>query len=129
MLVFFDDILIYNSSLYEHLQHVRVVMNVLRGNNFHVKRSKCSFATTSVSYLGHVISSEGVAMDTAKVDSVQSWPQPKSARGLQGFLGLAGYYKKFIQNFGAMAAPLTQLLKQQGFQWTEEATTTFVTLK
>jgi hypothetical protein len=129
VLVFFDDILIYSSSWTEHLQHVRAVMTVLRAHNLHVKRPKCSFFTTAVSYLGHVISAEGVAMDSAKVESVSSWPQPRSARGLRGFLGLAGYYRKFIQNFGAIAAPLTQLLKKNAFQWSDEANSAFVTLK
>jgi hypothetical protein len=129
VLVFFDDILIYSNSLSEHLQHIRAVMEVLRANNLHVKKTKCSFATQTVSYLGHVISSEGVAMDAAKVESVQAWPTPRSARGLRGFLGLAGYYRKFIHNFGAIAAPLAHLLKKQSFHWTNEASTAFVTLK
>jgi hypothetical protein len=74
VLVFFDDILMYSSSWTEHLRHVKVVMTVLRAHNLHVKRSKCSVFTTAVSYLGHVISAEGVAMDNAKVESVSSWP-------------------------------------------------------
>jgi hypothetical protein len=87
------------------------------------------FATTSVSYLGHVISTAGVAMDSDKVAFVASWPQPRSARGLRGFLGLAGYYRKFIQGFGTIAAPLTQLLKKNSFQWTEDASSAFLSLK
>lgn len=113
--MFFDDILIYSSSYTEHLQHLRSVLSVLRSNDLHVKRSKCSFATTSVNYLGHVISSEGVAMDSAKVQAVANWPQPRSVRGRRGFLGLAGYYRRFINNFGAIAFPLTQLLKKDAF--------------
>src|SRR6185369_13777223 len=87
------------------------------------------FATSKVSYLGHVISEEGVAMDAAKVQSVASWPQPRSARGLRGFLGLAGYYRRFIKDFGAIAAPLTQLLKKDAFLWSPEATSAFSSLK
>jgi hypothetical protein len=68
-------------------------------------------------------------MDGTKVESVSSWPTPKSARGLRGFLGLAGYYQKFNQNFGAIAAPLTHLLKKQSFHWTEEAAVAFQALK
>jgi hypothetical protein len=98
-------------------------------NSLHVKRSKCSFATNTVAYLGHVISGDGVAMDGAKVEAVASWPQPRSARGLRGFLGLAGYYRRFIKDFGAIAAPLTQLLKKDAFLWTDEATTAFTALK
>jgi hypothetical protein len=129
VLVFFDDILIYSRSWTEHLQHVRAVLSVLRAHNLHVKRSKCSFATPTVAYLGHVISSAGVSMDSAKVASIDSWPQPRSVRGLRGFLGLAGYYRKFIQGFGSIAAPLTQLLWKNAFQWTEEATSAFLSLK
>lgn len=96
VLVFFDDILIYSSSWSEHLQHIRAVLSVIRANNLRVKRSKCSFATNSVTYLGHIISVAGVAMDSDKVEVVASWPQPTSARNLWGFLSLAGYYRRFI---------------------------------
>ena len=87
VLVFFDDILIYSNSWTEHLQHLRAVLTALREAQLHVKRSKCSFATNSVHYLGHVISDSGVAMDIDKVQAVQSWPQPSSARALRVFFG------------------------------------------
>ena len=77
VLVFFDDILIYSPSWSEHLQHVRLVLDALRANGLHLKRSKCAFGSRSVAYLGHVISAEGVAMDTAKVEAVPSWPEPR----------------------------------------------------
>jgi hypothetical protein len=114
MLVF--DILIYSNSWTEHMHHIRTVLSVLWANHLFIKRSKCSFATQSAAHLGHIISSAGVAMDGIKVESVASWPTPKSARGLRE-LGLVGYYRKFIQNFGAIAAPLLK----QAFYWTEEA--------
>lgn len=129
VLVFFDDILIYSRSYTEHLQHLRCVLEVLQSNDLRVKRSKCSFAETSVAYLGHTISASGVAMDQAKVQAGSDWPQPKSARGLRGFLGLAGYYRHFIHNFGSIAEPLTQLLKKDAFQWTVAATEAFQHLK
>jgi hypothetical protein len=94
-----------------------------------LKKSKCAFATPSVQYLGHVISASGVAMDEAKVEAVKSWPQPRSARGLRGFLGLAGYYRRFIQDFGTIAAPLTQLLRKDAFCWSDEASAAFTVLK
>jgi hypothetical protein len=103
VLVFFDDILIYSSSWAEHLQHISIVLNELRAHQLHLKRSKCSFRAPSVAYQGHVISEAGVAMDADKVAAVSAWPQPRSARGLRGFLGLAGYYRKFIRDFGLIA--------------------------
>jgi hypothetical protein len=129
VLVFFDDILIYSSSWADHLRHIRAVLTVLQQHQLFVKQSKCAFAVPSVAYLGHVISASGVAMDPAKVEAVQGWPQPRSARAVRGFLGLAGYYRKFVHNYGVIAAPLTALLKKEGFSWTEEATAAFAALK
>jgi hypothetical protein len=129
VLVFFDDILIYSSSWSEHLQHVRVVLTTLRQHQLAVKQSKCVFGSRSVAYLGHVISAGGVSMDPAKVDAVQAWPTPRTPRALRGFLGLAGYYRKFIRDYGSIAGPLTQLLKKEAFVWSPEATAAFSTLK
>jgi hypothetical protein len=129
VLVFFDDILIYSATWAEHLQHLGVVVNALRAHHLHVKRSKCSFGEKFVAYLGHVIFAEGVAMDTTKVVAVSTWPTPSSARGLRGFMGLAGYYRKFIRDFGTIAAPLTRLLRRDTFTWDEEATAAFQALK
>jgi hypothetical protein len=91
VLVFFDDILIYSTSWSEHLQHVGLVFTALRAHSLFLKRSKCSFGTPSIAYLGHVISADGVTMDSDKVAMVASWPLPRSPRGVCGFLGLAGY--------------------------------------
>lgn len=129
VLVFFDDILIYSKSWSEHLQHLRVVLSTLREHQLKVKRSKCDFATTSVHYLGHVISASGVTMDVDKVDTIRSWPQPSSPRGLRGFLGLAGYYRCFIKDFSTIAAPLTSLLCKDNFQWSKDANLAFSSLK
>jgi hypothetical protein len=115
VLVFFDDILIYSTSWAEHLQHVNIVLESLRAHHLHLKRSKCSFRATSVAYLGHIISEGGVAIDANKVATVASWPLPRSARGLRGFLGLAGYYRKFIKDFGLIVAPLARLLRRDAF--------------
>jgi len=129
VLVFFYDILIYSSSWADHLRHIRVVMEVLRLHRLFVKRSKCSFGVNSVSYLGHIISAEGVTMDPAKVQAIHDWPIPRSPRAVRGFLGLAGYYRKFVHNYGAIAAPLTALLKKEGFTWNDDATAAFSALK
>jgi len=129
VLVFFDDILIYSGSWAEHLRHLRVVLAELRRHQLFVKRSKCAFGETSVSYLGHIISASGVAMDPAKVQAISDWPVPRSTRAVWGFLGLAGYYRKFVHNYGAVAAPLTALLKKEGFSWSDDAAAAFDALK
>ncbi|XP_044431667.1 uncharacterized protein [Triticum aestivum] len=129
ILVFFDDILIFSESWADHLRHVRTIFTVLRQHRLFVKRSKCSFAVESISYLGHTISAAGVAMDPEKVQAVADWPQPRSARAVRGFLGLAGYYRKFVKEFGVVAAPLTALLRKDGFSWSPEAATAFTALK
>ena len=129
VLVFFDDILIYSASWAKHLQHLSIVLQALRANQLHLKRSKSSFGASSVAYLGHVISASGVAMDVDKVAMVASWPAPRSAHGLRGFLGLAGYYRKFIRDFGLIAAPLMRLLWKDAFAWDDEADAAFQALK
>ena len=129
VLVFFDDILIYRRTWAEHLQHIQAVLTVVRANNLVLKRSKCHFGERQISYLGHVVSANGVAMDAQKVCTVADCPRPRSVRAVRGFLGLAGYYRKFIRNYGTIAAPLTALLKRDAFQWTPDAARTFTELK
>jgi len=129
VLVFFDDILIYSKTWADHLRHLRAVLSELRRHQLFVKRSKCAFGVPSVSYLGHVISEAGVAMDPAKVQAILDWPTPRSARAVRGFLGLAGYYRKFVHNYGTVAAPLTALLKKDGFSWDDATAAAFTALK
>jgi hypothetical protein len=129
VLVFFDDILIYSTSWVAHLQRVGLVLSALRAHSLFLKRSKCSFGAFSVAYLGHIISVEGVAMDSDKVAAVAAWPVPRSPCGVRGFLGLAGYYRKFIKDFSSIAAPLTRLLRKEAFVWDEEAAEAFARLK
>jgi len=94
-----------------------------------VKLSKCAFGVNSIQYLGHIISADCVAMGPAKVQVVRDWPQPRSASAVHRFLGLVGYYHKFVRDYGTLAAPLTALLRKEGFSWTEEAIAAFETLK
>ena len=129
VLVFFDDILIYSASWTDHLRHLRIVLTELRRHSLFVKCSKCAFGVPSVAYLGHTISAAGVAMDSAKVQAIVEWPVPRSPWAVRGFLGLAGYYRKFIHNYGSIAAPLTALLKRDGFAWSDEVAAAFVALK
>jgi hypothetical protein len=115
VLVFFDNILICSSSWSDHLRHVNLILEAMHTHQLFLKRSKCSFGEESMAYLGHVISAAGVAMDNDKVLAVVDRPIPRSVRIVRGFLGLAGYYRKFVRGFGTIAAPLTTLLKKDGF--------------
>ncbi|KZV49616.1 hypothetical protein F511_26047 [Dorcoceras hygrometricum] len=129
VLVFFDDILIYSKSLKEHLQHLRCVMELLQTNQLLLNDKKCCFGLQEIEYLGHVISAAGVAVDKRKIESVESWPTPSNVKGVRGFLGLSGYYRKFIKDYGKIAKPLTDLLKKGGFEWGPEANQAFEELK
>jgi hypothetical protein len=101
----------------------------LQDHQLFLKKSKCVFGRPSVAYLGHIISADGVAMDGQKVQAVLEWPRPKSVRAVRGFLGLAGYYRRFIRDFGVIAAPLTALLRKEGFRWNDDAEHAFGALQ
>lgn len=126
---FFNDILIYSSSWQAHLQHVEVVFQILSLNVLYAKLSKCLFGLTEVEYLGHMVSESGVAMDKVKVQAVMDWPIPKNLKQLRGFLGLTGYYRRFIKSYATIASPLTNLLMKEAFGWTVDAETAFQKLK
>lgn len=129
-LVFFDDILIYSPDLKTHVAHVSQVLQLLKQDQWQVKLSKCSFAQQQVSYLGHVIGVQGVATDPGKINDVVNWAVPTTIRKLRGFLGLAGYYRKFVRNFGVLCKPLTQLLRKGvSYKWTEETQEAFLAIK
>lgn len=129
VLVFFDDILVYSRIWEEHQEHLATVLEVLRKERLFANWKKCSFGQQRLEYLGHVISLAGVAVDPAKVEAILLWPTPKNVRGVRGFLGLVGYYWRFVRNFGHLARPLTDLLKRGEFKWTNEATDAFEALQ
>ena len=129
VLVFFDDILIYSRSLQEHGQHLECVFKLLEQHSLLAKLSKCYFAQSKVEYLGHFISAEGVSTDPRKVEAVQNWPKPQNVSQLRGFLGLTGYYRRFVRNYGSICKPLTLLLRKDQFTWTDEADIAFQKLK
>jgi hypothetical protein len=130
VIVFFDDILIYSASWDDHLVHLQQVLSLLQQDSWFVKLSKCSFARREIKNLGHIISEKGVATDSAKVEAVLSWPIPASVKELRSFLGLAGYYRKFVKHFAIIAKPLHQLLKKGVlYVWTSEHAAAFSTLK
>jgi len=106
------------------------VFTILGQNQFLLKHSKCSFAKKSLEYLGHIISAEGVSTDPAKIQAVTTWPVPQDLKQLRGFLGLSGYYRKFIQHYGIINRPLTDLLKKNSvFLWIPQHQQAFDTLK
>ncbi|GJY92684.1 ty3-gypsy retrotransposon protein [Tanacetum coccineum] len=129
VIVFFDDILIYSATLTAHLEHLQCVFQCLQEHQFYVKKSKCVFGATTLEYLGHIITGKGVKMDPKKVAAIMEWPVPTTQRQIRGFLGLAGYYRRFIKNFATVAAPLSRLLQKQGFQWGDTENKAFQDLK
>ncbi|XP_026103014.1 uncharacterized protein LOC113074396 [Carassius auratus] len=127
---YLDDILIFSSSLQLHTQHVRRVLQRLLENQLFVKAEKCEFHAESVTFLGHIISTEGIKPDPAKIEAVAQWPVPDSRKALQRFLGFANFYRRFIRNFGQIAAPLTALTSTKvSFRWNREAQVAFDILK
>lgn len=107
IIVFIDDILVYSHSEEEHEDHLRLVLNKLRDHQFYAKFDKCEFWMKEVTFLGHVLSAEGVAINPSKVQDVFNWVSPKSVPQLRSFLGMAGYYRRFIEGFSKIARPLT----------------------
>jgi hypothetical protein len=126
---FFDDILIYRKTWIDHLSHVDRVLHLLSQHQLFLKQSKCAFGTSEVEYLGHLVGKDGVRVDPKKIESMQDWPHPKTLKILRGFLGLTGYYRKFVKNYGNIAAPLTALLKNNSFTWSPTTSQAFQTLK
>jgi hypothetical protein len=130
VVVFIDDSLIYSKSAQEHEQHLRVVLEKLRMHKLYAKFSKCEFWLEKVAFLGHILTAEGVAVDPEKVEAVSNWQQPTNVSEIRSFLGLAGYYQRFIEGFSKVARPMTELLKKdKKFTWTESCEKSFQELK
>ena len=103
ILVFFDDILIYSSTWEMHLHHVTQTLEILKQQQFFLKASKCAFGKQELEYLGHIVSHQGVKVDSKKIEAMVAWPRPANIFELRGFLGLTGYYRKFVRNYGLIA--------------------------
>jgi RNase H-like domain found in reverse transcriptase/Reverse transcriptase (RNA-dependent DNA polymerase) len=129
VLVFFDDILIYSMDIPSHVHHLQLVFQRLIDHQLSAKLSKCEFGVSSIEYLGHIITDKGVSTDSQKVQAMLEWPEPQNVRELRGFLGLTGYYRKFIRHYGVISKSLTDLLKKNGFKWQAEASVAFQNLK
>ncbi|XP_060182450.1 uncharacterized protein LOC132612133 [Lycium barbarum] len=130
VIVFIDDILVYSRNEAEHAEHLRIVLQTLKERELFAKFSKCEFWLKSVTFLGHVISGEGVRVDSQKIDAVKSWPRPASVSDIRSFLGLAGYYRRFVEGFSSISAPLTKLTRKKiKFQWSDACERSFEELK
>jgi hypothetical protein len=112
VMIFIDDILIYSRSMEEHEEHLRIVLQRLREHQLYAKFSRCKFWIKEVSFLGHVVSPEGITVDPDKVKEVLEWKPPTTVFEVRSFFGLAGYYRRFILNFSKIAKPISELLKK-----------------
>jgi hypothetical protein len=112
VVVYLDDILIFSKTPEEHLEHVAKVLEVLKDNQLYVGLDKCAFGLSEIDFLGHVVSADGIKPDPKKVAAVTEWPMPTSVREVRGFLGLTGYYRRFIKHYAQKAYPLTELTKE-----------------
>ncbi|GKC25952.1 putative reverse transcriptase domain-containing protein [Tanacetum coccineum] len=130
MIVFIDDILIYSKSEEEHAEHLKLILELLKKEELYAKFSKCKFWLSRVQFLGHVIDSEGIHVDPTKIESIKDWTSPKTLTEIRQFLGLAGYYRRFIEGFSKIAKPMTKLTeKNVKFDWSEKAEAAFQLLK
>ena len=130
VIVFIDDILIYSRSKEDHAEHLRRVLAALTENQLYAKFSKCDFWLEQVAFLGHVVSRDGIAVDPAKIEAVSSWAKPTSVAEIRSFLGLAGYYRRFVKDFSAIASPLTRLTRKGvEFVWDSRCDESFARLK
>ena len=130
MVIFIDDILIYSEKEEDHAEHLRVVLSRLREHKLYAKFSKCEFWLKKVPFLGHILSKNKIYVDPSKVQEVMDWKALTLVHEVQSFLGLAGYYRRFILDFSKIAKPMTRLLdKDEKFNWTPECEVVFHTLR
>ncbi|KAH0681196.1 hypothetical protein KY284_022281 [Solanum tuberosum] len=130
VIVFIGDILVYSRSEEAHANHLRQVLQILRDRKLYAKFSKCEFWLKSVAFLGHIVSDEGIRVDNQKIEVVKNWPRPTTPTEIRSFLGLAGYYRRFVEGFSSIAAPLTKLThKETKFQWSDECERSFQELR
>ena len=130
VIVFIDDILIFSKSMEEHEEHLRIVFQILREKKLYAKFKKCEFWLNQVVFLGHVISEIGISVDPSKVEAAVDSARPMNVSEVRSFLGLADYYRRFVEGFSRIATTLTQLTcKSAKFVWTEECEKSFQELK
>jgi hypothetical protein len=130
VVVFIDDILIYSKNEEEHAKHLRIALTLLREHQLYAKFSKCVFWLEEIQFLGHVLSANGIAVDSSKVKDILEWKPPTTVHQVRSFLGLAGYYRRFIPDFSKIVKPITSLLKNDTkFDWSSRYNEAFEHLK
>jgi hypothetical protein len=130
IVVFIDDILVYSKNREEHEHHLRVVLGRLRAHQLYAKLSKCEFWLEKIAFLGHILTTKGIEVDPSKVEAVSKWKQPTSISKIRSFLGMAGYYRRFIKGFSSIAKPMLELLKKDNkFIWTQKCEESFQEIK
>jgi hypothetical protein len=130
VVVFIDDILIYSKNEEEHAQHLRVILTRLREHQLYAKFSKCTFWLEEIQFLGHALSANGIVVDPSKVKDILEWKPPTTVHQVRSFLGLAGYYRRFIPDFSKIVKPITSLLKNDTkFNWASRCNEAFEQLK
>ena len=119
VLVFLDDILIYSQNEEDHEEQLRLTLQFLRENKLYGKLSKCDFYKYMIHYLGHIISDEGISVDPEKIEAILNWPTPRNVTDVRSFMGLVGYYNRFIEGFSKVSHAITCLQKKWiNFEWT-----------
>ncbi|KAK0572561.1 hypothetical protein LWI29_033492 [Acer saccharum] len=130
VVVYFDDILIYSKNLYEHVEHLKLVLDVLRKEKLFANLKKCTFCTDRLVFLGFIVSAEGIGVDEEKVKAIKEWPKPTNVGQVRSFHGLASFYRRFVKDFSSLAAPLTEVIKKNvGFKWGNEQEKAFNLIK
>jgi hypothetical protein len=130
VVVYLDDILIYSKSAEEHEAHLRKVLETLRQHKFYANKKKCEFWKSEISFLGHIVGKGGIKVDPVKVAAVQNWPVPSHVQLLRGFLGLANYFRRFVQGFSTLATPLTNLTRHNvDWKWSDRCQKAFQLVK
>ena len=130
VLVYLDDILVFSKTQEEHLEHLRKVFEILRENKLFAKLTKCRFAKSELEYLGHVVGKDGIKVDPRKIETVTTWARPNDVSQLRSFLGLSNYFRRFIQGYSTLVAPLTHLTRKDvKYIWTEQCQESFEGVK
>lgn len=129
VVVYFDDILVFSSTLDSHLQHLQDVLQVLRQQKLFAASKKCVFGASQVLFLGYIISAQGLEVDPSKIEAIKSWPVPRTITEVRSFHGLASFYRRFVRNFSALTAPLTDCMRGTTFSWTAAAEIAFQDIK